>query len=337
MTDRHVDSRKGDSPQGRSPDGGTRHNDSLDGLIAAPHTPFAENGQLRLEGVEPLAAHLAATGVAGAFIAGTTGEGLSMSVDERRALAEAWAPAASKHGLRLVVHVGAAAQCDAVALAEHAKSVKADAIAAMGPPYYRPATVDDLVAFCVPIAAAGGSLPFYYYHIPDWTGVRLPMDAFLRQGRERIATLRGLKFTSSDLAQYQLCARLDGGAFDILFGSDEIMLAALAVGTRGFVGSTYNFAAPLYHRVRKAFEAGDFAAARALQETSVRMVGEIAALGFLAASKRLMRYVGVECGPVRSPLADVPAEKIAALAASLEKLGAIDLAGTSAAHLVKAS
>ncbi|MEX2187382.1 MAG: dihydrodipicolinate synthase family protein [Pirellulales bacterium] len=297
--------------------------DRLEGLIAAPHTPFAENGKLQLDGVEPLAAHLAATGVAGAFIAGTTGEGLSMSVDERRSMAEAWGPAARKHGLRLVVHVGAAAQCDAIALAEHARRVEADAIAAMGPPYYRPATVDDLVTFCEPIAAAAGSLPFYYYHIPDWTGVRLPMDAFLRRGRDRIATLRGLKFTSSDLAQYQLCARTDGGAFDILFGSDEIMLAALAVGARGFVGSTYNFAAPLYHRIRAAFEAGDFPAAAALQETSVRMVGEIAALGFLAASKRLMRCVGVDCGPVRSPLADVDSSRVEALAGTLRTLGAI--------------
>jgi N-acetylneuraminate lyase len=297
--------------------------DRLEGLIVAPHTPFAESGQLRLAAVEPLAAHLAANGVAGAFIAGTTGEGLSMSVAERQALAEAWGPAARKHGLRLVVHVGAAAQCDAIALAEHARRIEADAIAAMGPPYFRPATVDDLVGFCKPVAAAAGGLPFYYYHIPDWTGVRLPMDAFLRRGCKRIPTLRGLKFTSSDLAQYQLCRRLDGGAFDILFGSDEIMLAALAVGARGFVGSTYNFAAPLYRRIRAAFEAGDFATAQALQETSVEMVGQIAALGFLSASKRLMRYVGVDCGPVRSPLADVPSPLLDKLAESLRKLGAI--------------
>lgn len=295
----------------------------LEGLIAAPHTPFTETGALRLDAVEPLAAHLAASGVAGAFIAGTTGEGLSMSVEERKLLCEAWAPAARKHGLRLVVHVGAAARCDAEALADHAARFEADAVAAMGPPYFRPATVDDLVRFCEPIAAAAGSLPFYYYHIPDWTGVRLPMDEFLRRGRRRMATLRGLKFTSSDLAQFQLCARLDGGAFDILFGSDEIMLAALAVGARGFVGSTYNFAAPLYQRIRAAFEARDFATAQTLQEKSVQMVGQIGPRGFLAASKRLMRFVGVDCGPVRSPLADLPAAEQEALAAALQKLEVI--------------
>lgn len=295
----------------------------LEGLIAAPHTPFAESGELRLDAVEPLAAHLAAVGVAGAFVAGTTGEGLSMSVDERQALAAAWGPAARKHGLKLVVHVGAAARCDAMALADHARRIEADAVAAMGPPYFRPATVDDLVAFCEPIAAAAGALPFYYYHIPDWTGVRLPMTELLRRGRERIATLRGLKFTSSDLAEFQLCARLDSGVFDILFGCDEMMLAALALGARGFVGSTYNFAAPLYQRIRAAFEGGDLATAQMLQEKSARMVKEIAALGFLAASKRLMRLVGVDCGPVRSPLADVAPEQIAELAETLRKLEAI--------------
>jgi N-acetylneuraminate lyase len=166
-------------------------------------------------------------------------------------------------------------------------------------------------------------LRFYYYHIPDWSGVRLPMDAFLRVGKERIANLRGLKFTSSDLAQFQLCARMDGGAFDILFGSDEIMLAAMAVGARGFVGSTYNFAAPLYHRIRTAFEAGDWATAQLLQEKSVLAVNTIAPYGFLGAAKRMMAKLGVDCGPVRSPLADVAPDVGEKLAKSLRELGAI--------------
>lgn len=298
--------------------------ESLTGLIAAPFTPFDERGRLQLAGVEPIAAHLAANRVTGAFVAGTTGEGLSMSVDERRALAAAWSEAARKHGVKLIVHVGAAAQCDAVALAAHAREIGADAVAAMGPPYFRPATVDDLVTFCEPIAAACSSTRFYYYHIPDWTGVRLPMDRFLRRGRERIANLRGLKFTHNDLVQLQLCLRADGGAFDVLFGSDEIMLAALALGARGFVGSTYNFAAPLYHRIRAAFEKGDWATAQALQERSVRLVNELCARGFLPAAKRLMGAVGVDCGPVRAPLADLAPEQRASLTELLPRLGATE-------------
>jgi N-acetylneuraminate lyase len=295
----------------------------LTGLIAAPFTPFDESGKLRLAGVDAIAAHLAANNVTGAFIAGTTGEGLSMSVEERRDLATAWREAASKHQVKLVVHVGAAAQCDAVALAEHARSIKADALAAMGPPYYRPTTVDDLVTFCEPIAAASGELPFYYYHIPDWTGVRLPMDQFLESGRQRMPNLRGLKFTHNDLAMFQLCARLDGGAFDILFGSDEIMLAALALGARGFVGSTYNFAAPLYHRIRAAFEAGDWPSAQALQEKSVRMVNELGVQGFLRSAKRLMGSLGVDCGAVRSPLRDISTSDREVLFGRLREFGAI--------------
>lgn len=296
---------------------------NLTGLIAAPFTPFDESGRLRLAGVEPIAAHLAANRVAGAFVAGTTGEGLSMSVDERRELATAWSEAARNHRVKLIVHVGAAAQCDAVALAAHACEIGADAVAAMGPPYFRPTTVDDLVGFCEPIAAACGPLPFYYYHIPDWTGVRLPMDQFLARGRERIANLRGLKFTHNDLAMFQLCTRLDGGAFDILFGSDEIMLAALALGARGFVGSTYNFAAPLYHRILAAFDAGDWPTARALQEKSVRLVNELCARRFLPAAKRLMAVVGVDCGPVRPPLADISVADRGALARQLHEFEAI--------------
>src|SRR5438067_649712 len=82
---------------------------------------------------------------------------------------------------------------------------------------------------------------------------------------DRIPNLAGLKFTNSDLATFQRLLRLRDGRFDVVWGFDEYLLAALALGAEGAVGSTYNFAAPLYHRIIAALAKGDLAAARAEQ------------------------------------------------------------------------
>ncbi len=109
-----------------------------------------------------------------------------------------------------------------------------------------------------------------------------------------------MKFTNNDLMTLQECLSLEG--FDVVFGYDEMLLAGLALGVRGAVGSTYNFAAPLYRRVLDAFAAGDWAAARAAQRQSVALVRVLQSFGFSRASKAVMRLQGVDCGPVRLPL-----------------------------------
>ena len=274
----------------------------LTGLIAATPTPFHADGSLNLDAVEPLAELLAKSGVAGVFIAGSTGESHSLTVDERIALTEMWSRVAPQHKLKHLVHVGHNCQLDACRLAAHAAEVGADAVSCAAPCYFKPATVEQLVDFCAPIAAAAPSVPFYYYHIPMMTGVALPMADFLREGKRRMPTLAGMKYTHNDLMQFQEVVRLEGGAFDVLFGHDEMLLAALALGARGAVGTTYNFAAPIYHEVIERYEAGDFEAARAAQARSVRMIRQFGEFGFLAATKQAMKLLGVDCGPVRPPL-----------------------------------
>jgi N-acetylneuraminate lyase len=173
------------------------------------------------------------------------------------------------------------------------------------------------------VAAAAPALPFYYYDIPHMTGVALPMGQFLEQARTRIPTLAGLKFTNNDLMQLQCCLRAAGRELDVLFGFDEMLLPALALGANGAVGSTYNFAAPVYHRVIKAFAAGDLTAARAEQLRSVRLIEIVNRYGFMGATKTVMQMLGVEVGPPRLPLARLSGERIA-LRSELEQAGFFD-------------
>jgi N-acetylneuraminate lyase len=293
----------------------------LQGLVAATHTPFHADGELNLAAVERQAEHLLRNGIHAAFVGGTTGECHSLSVEERLALAGRWAEVTRGTDLRLVVHVGSNCLADARALAAQARSLGAAAISALAPSYFKPESIDALIACCAEIASSAPDLPFYFYDIPSMTDVRLPMREFLARAPGRIPTLAGLKLTNPDLIAFQTCLRAGDGRFDILWGIDEYLLAGLALGAEGAVGSTYNFAAPIYHRLIEAFRRGDLATARAEQFQSVRLVDVLSGHGYMAAAKALMEILGVAVGPPRLPFAKLGDENVKRLRSELERLG----------------
>ena len=290
-------------------------------LIAAVHTPFASDGGLRVDSVSAQAVLLAAAGVDGAFVAGTTGESLSLTVAERMALAEAWVEPARRHRLRLLVHVGAASLADAVSLARHAGDLGVDSISAMAPCYFKPVSCGDLAAFLAAIAAAAPRTPFYYYDIPSWTGVTFRSSELLERHAAAIPTLAGIKYTSADLADFERCVAVDGGRFAIYWGTDEALLAGLALGAAGAIGSTYNFAAAEARAVMDAFAVGDMPRARAAQLEVVRIVDLLASHGYMRAAKAVMRMLGVDCGTVRPPLRPATADELAALRSACAAAG----------------
>jgi N-acetylneuraminate lyase len=293
----------------------------LHGLVAATHTPFSAAGQLNLGTVEKQAEHLLQTGVHAVFIGGTTGENHSLSVTERLALAQRWSEVARGSKLRLVVHVGSNCLADARSLAAQAQTIGVDAIAALAPCYFKPDSLEALIASCSEIASAAPATPFYYYDIPSFTGLRLPMSEFLGLAADRIPTLQGIKFSNPDLMGYQKCLHALDGKFDMPWGLDEYLLAALTLGGRGGVGSTYNFAAPIYLRMIAAFERGDLVAARAEQYRSVQLIDLLVSFGFIPASKAVMGFLGIDVGPARLPFMNLQSEQRNRLRSSLEKLG----------------
>ncbi len=293
----------------------------LHGLVAATHTPFHADGSLHLEAVEAQAAHLLQNGVTFAFIGGTTGECSSLTLDERRALAQGWSEVVRGTPLRVVVHAGSNCLADARALAAQAQQLGAVAVAALAPSYFKPRSLATLIACCAEVASAAPETPFYFYEIPALTGVSFPMADFFAQARERIPTLAGLKFTNPDLMAYQGCLRADGGAWDVPFGVDEHLLGALAMGARGAVGSGFNFAAPVYHRLLAAFARGDLAQAREEQFRGVRLIRLCAGLGYMAAAKAVMQMLGIEVGPARLPHDRLTPEQVSGLRGELEAMG----------------
>ena len=297
----------------------------ITGLIAPPFTAMNDDGSLNWSPIEKQAESLVANGVAGVFLCGTTGESVSLTVGERMQLAERW-KAAAGNSLKVLIHVGSASLVDCRTLAAHAQKIGATAVGCFAPFFFKPTNVADLVAFSAEVAAAAPGLPFYFYHIPSMTGVSLPLADFLRTAADRIPNLAGAKFTFENLMDFAECVRLDDGRYDILFGRDELMLAGLALGAQGAIGTTFNFAAPVFHRLIAAFERSDLVAARAEQARANAMIALFVRFGGLPAGKAMMKMIGLDCGSPRLPLRPLSSARYAELQAELQRIGFAEFA-----------
>lgn len=295
--------------------------DRLTGLIAAAYTPMFEDGSLNLGLVPTMVDYLIASGVSGIYVCGSTGEGPSLTGDERMALAEAFVETAGGR-LPIIVQVGHNSLVEARRLAAHAQAVGADVISSNSPSYFRPADVETLVMSMEEIAGGALNLPFYYYHIPEFTELSVDMVEFLEKGEERIPNLAGIKFSDTRVFDYQACLNCCAGRFDILWGCDEMLLSALVVGAKGAVGSTFNVVTPLYRRLVEAFEKEDLEAARRFQKLSLQFVRILTRYAPLHTSlKHVMKLVGVDCGGVRLPQQPLPNGASAKIQADLESEG----------------
>ncbi len=291
----------------------------LQGLIAAPHTPFDASNRVNFAAIDQIAELLVEQGVTGAYVCGTTGEGIHCSVEERKAIAEHWVTA-SKGQLDLIVHTGALSIVDSLELTKHAETLDIMATSAIGPCFFKPGSVEDLVDYCAQIAAAAPSKGFYYYH-SGMSGVNLDLEQFLIQGDQKIPNLLGAKFNHMDLYEYQRCMRVADGKFDIPFGVDEFLPAGLAVGAVGAVGSTYNYAAPLYLEIIEAFNQGDQPRVTALMDKVIAIIRILVEYGGVAAGKAAMEIHGIDAGDPRSPIRALTAAQKADVVAKMRDIG----------------
>ena len=291
----------------------------LEGLVAAPFTPMHEDGTINLPQIEPLVEHYINHQIKGIFVCGSTGEGPSLSREERMQVAEAFTKAAQGR-LFVFVHVGHSSLAEARKLAVHAQKIGADAISATLPTYFKITTEDVLIRCLQEIAEEAPGLPFYYYNIPSLTGVHIEMASFLHHAQDAIPTLAGIKYTSPLLHDFQACLSSNEQQFDMLYGTDEMFLPALAVGAKGFIGSTYNFAAPVYHKIQAAFWEGELAVARQYQDQVIAMVRLIVKYGVIPSQKAIMKMIGLDCGPVRLPLQTLTAQQEGELQKELEQI-----------------
>ena len=296
----------------------TKH---LEGLIAAPFTPMHKDGSLNVSIIPAYYEMLKTNGVTGAFICGSTGEGVSMTNAEKKEVAEAWAAATKDDtDFKVMMFLGGTSIADCKELALYAQQIGLYAISFTSPFYFKPADVEMLAKACIEVASVVPDMPFYYYHIPVLTGVSFPMYDLLRAIDSKISNFAGIKYTHEDFMDFLSCMNFKNGKYDMLWGRDENMLSALALGTKGAVGSTFNYAPSLYYNLINAFNNGDLQKANALQQQSIDMIRLLGKYGGIATGKAYMKLIGIDCGEFRLPVKNMSSEQFESFKKDAEQL-----------------
>ncbi|TCD26163.1 dihydrodipicolinate synthetase [Pedobacter psychrodurus] len=296
-------------------------NTKLQGLIAAPFTPFDPSGKLNLSIIQAYYQFLKSNGVTGAFICGSTGEGVSLTREEKMEVAEAWATATKNdQDFKVMTLLGGTCLADCKVLAKHAAEIGLYGISFTAPSYFKPSNVWVLAEMCAEIASEVPEMPFYYYHIPVLTGANLNMIDLLEAVDGKIPNFAGVKYTHEDFMDFLSCMSFRNNKYDMLWGRDENMLSALVLGAKGAVGSTFNYLTPLYSRLIEAFEQNDLKTAVALQQKSIDFIRLLGKYGGIATGKAYMKMIGLDCGEFRLPVKNMDAAAFERFKTDVENL-----------------
>lgn len=292
---------------------------SIRGVMAPVTTPFRPDGSLDYEALGRNLVKWRATGLAGYVILGSTGEFVTLSADERRAVLEV-ARAHIPRDSVMIAGTGAESTAQAIAFVREAVRFGADAVMVVNPSYYKPMlTAEALYRHYVAVADAS-EIPVFLYNVPMFTG--LNMDAPLVARLARHPKVVGIKDSSGDLPQLAEIIRTSPPGFLAFTGSAQVVLPALALGAAGAILQAAGFVPELAVQVVREFDAGDLAAAR---RTNNRLLAIEAAIGTygIPASKAAMDLRGYYGGPPRLPLLPPTPEQVAAFRAALENAGQI--------------
>ncbi|MEM3974959.1 MAG: dihydrodipicolinate synthase family protein [Thermofilum sp.] len=284
----------------------------LYGIYPPLITPFTADGQVDLESLARVVEFLNPW-VHGYYICGTYGQGPLMRPSQRKLVAEKVIEYA-KEGHKVLVHVGAPDTYTAVELARHAQDVGAYAVASV-PPYYYKHSEEAVVKFFEELAGSV-SIPVYAYNNPQRVGYPITPELAAKLKQAGVA---GVKDSSFDVLTYIDFKLAAGEGFDIVVGTEALMLPTFVLGARAFIPGMSNYLPELVYELFKALESGDLEKARALQfrvndvRRRLHKLGSPIVLTYL-----LLEVRGVRAGLPRKPFLPISGEAAVKIAQELE-------------------
>ena len=268
----------------------------MGGAYAAMITPFTKDDKVNEGAIDQLVEYGLAGGLAGFYLTGGTGEGLLMSVAERKQVYRR-AVKAAKGRCKLIAHVGAVRTEDAIELARYAADVGCDWVSSVAPVYFGQ-TFEAQYRHYRDISEAT-DLPFMVYCfrsslVPD-------RDARLFD----LKNVKGMKYTGSDYFAVQSLKRKLNKETIFFAGRDEQFACAMALGDvfSGAIGTSQNFIPRHFANIYDCCKRNDFASAAKWQEEANRFVELMVADENWSTWKAMMKHVGIDCGCARRPYA----------------------------------
>lgn len=273
----------------------------LKGIYTAQLTPFTADGKINEKELRRLVRHNLSLGADGFYVCGSTAEALLISTEERMEIMRIVKDEAK--GAKLIAHVGSLNEREAHKLAACAKELNYDLISSVAPFYYK-FSFSEIRDYYVRLAESSG-MKMLVYHFPAFSGVGMgvsEISSFLND--ERFA---GIKYTSNDFFTMERCKALYPDKL-IFNGYDEMLLSGLAMGADGGIGSTYNFMADKFVKIRKLFGEGKMEEAREIQNEANRIITILCKIGVMQAEKEVMNQLGFDFGECLHPFSGVSAE-----------------------------
>jgi len=276
-------------------------------LLTAMITPFDEGGALDVAESSRIASYLVDRGNDGLVVAGSTGEGQTLTDGERNSLIAAVKNAVAGRA-RVVANAGTNDTRTSVAATQAAQGAGADAILAVVP-YYNKPTQSGMLAHFGAIAQAT-NLPVMIYNIPGRTGTNMLPETLLELARRHDNVL-GVKESSGDLKQIATICRDRKEGFQVLCGDDHLFLPSLAVGADGLVGVATHLCSRFFRAMLHAYRNGQVADAKNIHLETLELIDALFATTNPIAIKWAMNQVGFNAGGCRLPLDGIP-EPVAA-------------------------
>jgi N-acetylneuraminate lyase len=267
------------------------------GIFSALLTPFDTNDRINELELEKLVKFNIAKGATGFYVGGSTAEAFLLSLEERKQIMEIVKSAAPDK--TLIAHIGAISEQQAMELGQHANKLGYDAVSSVAPFYYK-FSFEEIKNYYFRVAQKSG-LPMLVYHFPAFSGVNMgakEMGAFLSDEK-----FIGIKYTSSDFFTMERCKTNFPDKL-VYNGYDEMFLAGLSMGVDGGIGSTYNFMADKFVKIKKLFDENQIAEAQTLQQQVNDIISVLRQVGVMQAEKEVLNQLGFSFGVCRKPFSE---------------------------------
>lgn len=285
-------------------------------IITAMVTPFQADGAIDHQEAAKLAQYLIANGSDGLVLAGSTGESVTLSSDEKIALFETVRAAVGDQA-KVLGGVGSPSTAESIEMTARASKLGLDGLLVVTPAYNKPSQEGLYQHFSA--VADASALPIMLYNVPGRTSVNMEPETVLRLAdRDNIKALK----EAGAFAQAGVVAANSPEGFAVYCGADEVNLPVLALGGVGIVSVISHVVGPDLQRMVQAFFEGDLATARALHDRTLAMTRAMFSAPNPVPTKTALTMLDVlPSDRVRLPLVEAGERERAGIHAALKQYG----------------
>jgi len=281
-------------------------------------TPFNDDKSINYDSFEKLIKFHISEGTDAIIVCGTTGEGATLSYDERDALV-AFAAQIAAGRIPVIGGGGSNSTENAIRLSQGARKGGADGLLVVTP-FYNKATQKGLIEHYTKIAASV-DLPIILYNVPGRTGLNI--EPATMEQLAKVENIVGVKEASGDITQIVHIATFCDDNFGLYAGNDYEIVPQMSLGGVGTISATANIIPRDIHEMTRLCAAGNFETARLMQLRAIPLIDAIFIENNPIPAKAALNLMGHNVGGYRLPLSEIEPKNMEVLRKALKNYGLI--------------